>query len=182
MKIKDKIKSKVKAKVAKAKVKAKNKVVAKCGRCAKCVCAALVGAILLQGCATSDSAQPAKSQTQNNRFDDCIIIVATQCSISNRVIRADGTKETPTIDMFAQTQALETQGSSETYTPSATQTPTTDVRPDVDVDVPVTKGGAASDALGSLVGGAISGATQGGSSSTCPNVGGSCSDGSCELK
>lgn len=90
-------------------------------------------AAILAGCSTSDSAQPAKSQTQNNTFDDCIIVVATKCSVSNRVVRADGTKDIPAVELFTQTQSLESTGSTDTFRPVATQTPTTDVKPDLDV-------------------------------------------------
>ena len=92
-------------------------------------------ALILAGCSTSDSAQPAKSQVQNNTFDDCIIIVASKVRLptagTNKVIAADG-GELPTLEMFTNTQALESSGT-ETYSPTATQTPTTDVKPDLDV-------------------------------------------------
>ena len=89
-------------------------------------------ALILAGCSTSDSAQPAKSATMSNTFDDCIIVVATQASISNRIVRADGTKDAPSLELFTVTQALESSGT-ETYSQTATQTPTTDVKPDLDV-------------------------------------------------
>ena len=104
----DKCKKKAAAKVAKAK--------GKIARKTKGACALFLafGLALLCGCSTSDSAQPAKSQTQNNSFEDCIIVVATKCSVSNRIVRADGTKDIPAVELF-------------------TQTPTTDVKPDLDV-------------------------------------------------
>ena len=116
--------------------KAKNKIAAKCGKCSKgkrrsAVAIAALCAGLLYGCATSDSAQPAKSQTQNNTFDDCVIIIATTASISNRVVRADGSKEAPAAEIFTQTQSLESSGS-ESYAQTATQTPTVDVRTKID--------------------------------------------------
>lgn len=103
-------------------------------KCKGTACALLAfGLALLCGCATSDSMQPAKSQTQNNTFDDCIIVVAMHASISNRVVSADGTKEAPAVELFTQAQSLESTGSTETISPTSTQTPTTDVKPDIDV-------------------------------------------------
>ena len=122
----DKCKKKAAAKVAKAK--------GKIARKTKGACALFLafGLALLCGCSTSDSAQPAKSQTQNNTFDDCIIVVATKCSVSNRIVRADGTKDIPAVELFTQTQSLESSGT-ESFSQTATQTPTTDVKPDIDV-------------------------------------------------
>lgn len=119
-------KEKVKAKIAKAK--------AKIARKTKGACALFLafGLALLCGCSTSDSAQPAKSQTQNNSFEDCIIVVATKCSVSNRIVSADGTKDIPAVELFTQTQSLESSGT-ESFSQTATQTPTTDVKPDLDV-------------------------------------------------
>jgi len=94
---------------------------------------ALAGCQFLTGCSTAQSDQPAKSQTQENKFDNCIFVVATQASVSNRIVHADGTKDIPAVEMFTQTQSLESTGSTETYTPTATQTPTTDIKPDVDL-------------------------------------------------
>ena len=125
------IKGKDKAKVKAAKAAAKVARKCKGKKCAMAV-AALALAAIFAGCATSDSAQPAKSQTQNNTFDDCIIVVATKCSVSNRVVRADGTKDIPAVELFTQTQSLESSGT-ESFAQTATQTPTTDVKPDIDV-------------------------------------------------
>ena len=188
------IKSKVKAVTKKAKAAAKvvaKKAKAKCkgGKC----CAALALLAMLCGCATSDSAQPAKSATMNNDFRDCIIVVATQASVSNGVVTADGTTDVPAVTLFQVAQNLENSGT-DTISPSSTQTPTTDVKPDVNVDVPVTKG-AAANAAADLIGaaatalkgtGTASGDCAGGacnpggacSSGAC-NPGGACSDGSC---
>lgn len=120
-------KAKAEAKIAKAK----RKIARKCrGKCAALVAA--FGLAMLCGCATSDSTQPAKAQTQNNTFDDCIIVVATHCSVSNRIVTADGTKDIPAVELFTQTQSLENSGT-DTTSQTATQTPTTDVKPDIDV-------------------------------------------------
>ena len=122
----DKCKKKAAAKVAKAK--------GKIARKTKGACALFLafGLALLCGCSTSDSAQPAKSQTQNYSFEDCIIVVATECSVSNRIVRADGTKDIPAVELFTQTQSLENSGT-DTTTQTTTQTPTTDIKPDIDV-------------------------------------------------
>ena len=120
-------KAKAEAKIAKAK----RKIARKCkGKCAAIVAA--FGLAMLCGCATSDSAQPAKSQTQSNKFDDCVFIMATKATVSNGVVRAEGDGTTP-LEMFTQTQALESSGT-ESFAQTATQTPTTEVKPDVNVN------------------------------------------------
>lgn len=123
-------------KTAKGKAKARAKVAkskAKIARKAKACAIALVafGLTLLTGCATSDSAQPAKSQTQNNTFEDCIFVVATKASVSNLVVSAEGTQDIPAVELFTQTQSLESTGSTDSFAQTSTQTPTTDVKPDV---------------------------------------------------
>lgn len=142
-------KAKVKAKIDKAKRKIARKVK---GKEVVATALTLLSVYFLCGCATSDSMQPAKSQTQNNTFDDCIIVVAMNASISNRVVSANGTKEAPAVELFTQAQSLETTGSTENYTPTANQTPTTDVRPDIDANYngPTKAGG---DALTALISG-----------------------------
>lgn len=125
----DKAKTKAKAKAAKAERKIVRK--CKCGKCAAIV-AAIGLALLAAGCATSDNAQPAKANTMNNTFDECIIVVATHASVSNRIVTAEGTKDIPAVELFTQTQSLENSGT-DTTSQTTTQTPTTDVKPDVDV-------------------------------------------------
>lgn len=119
-----KAKTKAKAKVSKAA----RKVARKCKGAA--IAAAFGLAMLVAGCATSDSAQPAKANTMNNTFDDCIIVVATHASVSNRIVTAEGTKDIPAVELFTQTQSLESSGT-ESFAQTATQTPTTDVKPDI---------------------------------------------------
>ena len=119
-----------KAKAAAKIAKAKRKVARKCKGCAAVVAAVGI-ALVLCGCATGESTQPAKSQTMENTFKDCIVVVATRCSVSNRVVRADGTKDIPAVELFTQTQSLENSGT-ETATQTSTQTPTTDVKPKID--------------------------------------------------
>jgi sugar lactone lactonase YvrE len=116
-------KAKAAAKVAKAK--------AKINRKAKALALLLGLGVALIGCATSDSAQPAKSQTQNNSFDDCVFVFAANATVSNGVIIAEG-GNLPAMEMLTQTQSLESSGT-ESFAQTATQTPTTDIKPDVDV-------------------------------------------------
>ena len=49
---------------------------------------------------------------------------------TNQTITAEGEK-LPTIELLTQTQSLESTGSTDTFSPTATQTPTTDVKPDI---------------------------------------------------
>lgn len=122
-------KEKAEAKIAAAK----RKIARKCkgGKLASLL-AAFGLAIIATGCSTSHSAQPAKAQTQNNTFDDCIFVVATHCSVSNRIVTAEGAKDAPSVELLTQTQSLESNGT-ESFAQTATQTPTTDVKPDVDL-------------------------------------------------
>lgn len=121
-KAKDKAKAKVAAKKAKVKAKA----------CARAVVAVLAVAVaVLCGCATSDSAQPAKSQTQTNTFDDCNFFFAGNLVYSNGYVNATG-GNLPTLEMLTQTQSLESSGT-ESFAQTATQTPTTDVKPQTDL-------------------------------------------------
>ena len=143
-----------KDKAARKTAAAKRKIARKCkgGRVAAVV-AAFALAVTLCGCSTAESAQPAKANTMSNTFDDCIIVVATHCSISNRIVTAEGTKDAPAVELFTQTQSLESTGSTDTFGQANTQTPTTDVKPDIDVhynDAVGTGGKAASDFLSSL--------------------------------
>lgn len=108
------------------------------------ILAAFALAAILTGCTTADSAQPAKSQTQENRFDGCTFVMAARATISNGVIVAEG-EAAPALEMFTQTQSLESTGTTDTFGQANTQTPTTDVKPDIDVHYndPVGTGGKA---------------------------------------
>ena len=97
------------------------------------IVAAFALAAILTGCTTADSAQPAKSQTQENHFDGCTFVMAARATISNGVIVAEG-EAAPALEMFTQTQSLESTGSTDTFGQANTQTPTTDIRPDVNVN------------------------------------------------
>ena len=143
-----------KDKAARKTAAAKRKVARKCkgGRVAAVVAAFALAATLC-GCSTAESAQPAKANTMSNTFDDCIIVVATHCSISNRIVTAEGTKDAPAVELFTQTQSLESTGSTDTFGQANTQTPTTDIKPDIDVhynDAVGTGGSAAATFLSSL--------------------------------
>lgn len=143
-----------KDKAARKTAAAKRKIARKCkgGRVAAIVAAFALAAILT-GCTTANSAQPAKANTMHNTFDDCIIVVATHASVSNRIVTAEGTKDAPAVELFTQTQSLESTGSTDTFGQANTQTPTTDIKPDIDLhynDAVGTGGKAASDFLSSL--------------------------------
>lgn len=124
-------------KMKKAKTKAKAKVAAKTGKCGgnakECAKAAVVlvafaALAILCGCATTGE-QPARSQTQTNRFDDCIVIVgAARTTVSNGVVVAEADVSPTAVELFTQTQANE---GSETISPVAT--PTLDIKPDINV-------------------------------------------------
>lgn len=142
-----------KDKAARKTAAAKRKIARKCkgGKIAVIVAAFALAAILT-GCTTADSAQPAKSQTQENRFDGCTFVMAAKTTISNGVIVAEG-DDAPALEMFTLTQSLESTGSTDTFGQANTQTPTTDIKPDIDVhynDAVGTGGKAASDFLSSL--------------------------------
>lgn len=142
-----------KDKAARKTAAAKRKIARKCkgGKIAAIVAAFALAAILT-GCTTADSAQPAKSQTQENRFDGCTFVMAAKTTISNGVIVAEG-DAAPALEMFTLTQSLESTGSTDTFGQANTQTPTTDIKPDIDLhynDAVGTGGKAASDFLSSL--------------------------------
>ena len=122
-----------KDKAARKTAAAKRKIARKCkgGKIAAIVAAFALAAILT-GCTTADSAQPAKSQTQENRFDGCTFVMAAKTTISNGVIVAEG-DAAPALEMFTLTQSLESTGSTDTFGQANTQTPTTDIKPDVDL-------------------------------------------------
>lgn len=123
-----------KDKAARKTAAAKRKIARKCkgGRVAAVVAAFALAAILT-GCTTADSAQPAKSQTQENRFDGCTFVMAAKTTISNGVIVAEG-EAAPALEMFTLAQSLESTGSTDTFGQANTQTPTLDIKPDVNVN------------------------------------------------
>ena len=131
---KEKARDKAKAKVAKMKEKIARK--AKGG--AKVALALVALALLVTtGCTSAESQQPAKSATMNNEVRDSIIIIAAKAKIpakgsTNAVIEVEG-GNTPSVEILTLTQSLESTGSTDTFSQSSEQTPTTDIKPDVDV-------------------------------------------------
>ena len=180
-------KDKAERKLAAARIKIAKKTKRSAAAVA-CIALALFVAGCVAGCvAPGDQQQPSRSQTQNNDFRDCIVVVASQCTVSNRIVRADGSKDVPSLELFTQTLAND---GSETVSPTATATPTMDVRPDIDVEVPVNKSGGGAQSVGSVLGDAAaslikgvvdkgSTASAGASSTTLPCTDGNCTDGSC---
>ena len=131
--------SKVKAKVAAKVAKVKAKVADRTGKqtAAKVAKTAMVlFALALVGCASTGE-QPARSQTQHNDFRNCIVVVAAkaEANLDKMKVKAESEeKGLPTIDLFTQAQAND---GSETISPHASPTNTTDV--DAALDVPVNK-------------------------------------------
>ncbi len=125
------------AKTAAKVAKGKEKVRRKCGRAAKCAALLLASglAALFCGCSTTGE-QPARSQTQNNSFENCTFINAASVRLpldaegTNRVAEVGG-GGLPPFEQFTQTQANE---GSETISPTASPTNTTDIKPQTDVN------------------------------------------------
>lgn len=171
----NKIKEKVAAKVAKGKAK----VAKKCGKAAKCAAMLLALGAVLCGCSTTGE-QPARSQTQNNEIHDCVFVIAGKATVNpasstNVVADADG-GVLPSVEWFTQTQANE---GSETISPTASPTNTTDIKPQTDVN---TTGGRTAGILETaLQAGAsalMSKSSGTGCAATAPS-GAACTDGSC---
>ena len=143
----------VEKKKTKAKAKAKSKVAAKLGRKAAKLGAVAAMAAAMYGCSTAESAQPAKSATLTTDIRDSVIIVSSKVRIpakgsTNDVIEIDG-GDLPSLEIMTITQSLESNGS-ETFSPTSTQTPTTDVKPDLDVRYNDAIAGASSTSRGIL--------------------------------
>lgn len=195
-----KIKAKVAAKVAKTKAKVADRT-GKQTAAEVAKTAMVLFALALVGCASTGE-QPARSQTQHNDFKNCVIIVAAKANASLDAMKVKAESDAaglPTIDLFTQAQAND---GSETISPHASPTNTTDV--DAALDVPVNKmnsgtsaaGGAAERLLGAgadwlsgkLNGGTGSAATSSANATadckdgSCTYTGGDCSDGSCTAK
>ena len=168
--------SKIKRKVAAKVAKGKEKVQVKCGKAAKAV-AVLAVLLAFCGCSTTGE-QPARSQTQNNEIHDCTFIVAGKAIVNpkgstNELVKAEG-EVLPSVEWFTQTQANE---GSETISPTASPTNTTDIKPDVDVN---TTGGRTAGVLETAItagASALMNATS--SSGSASAASGTCTDGSC---
>lgn len=192
-----KIRGKVAAKIAKVKAKVAERTgeaAEEAKKAAKCVALLFALAVVASGCSTTGQ-QPARSQTMNNDFSKCIVVVASKATVT-----ADGAKvtaeggELPSVDIFTQAQAND---GSETISPHASPTNTTDV--DAALDVPVNKmnsgtsaaGGAAERLLGAGAdwlsskigtGGAGTAATANAkAAATASASSGGCKDGSCTV-
>lgn len=165
------------AKTAAKIAKGKEKVEKKCGRATKCAALLLAYglAALFCGCSTTGE-QPARSQTQNNRFEACTFIIAARASSTNGAVSAEGDALLPSVEWFTQTQA---NAGSETISPTASPTNTTDIKPQADVN---TTGGRTAGVLETaLQAGAsalMSKSSGMGSAATSPS-GAACADGSC---
>lgn len=181
-----KIRGKVAAKVAKTKAKVADRT-GKQTAAEVAKTAMVLFALALVGCASTGE-QPARSQTQHNDFKNCVIIVAAKAdaNLDTMKVKAESEeKGLPTIDLFTQAQAND---GSETISPHASPTNTTDV--DAALDVPVNKmnsgtsaaGGAAERLLGAgadWLSGKLNGSSTTAAATTQSATSGDCKDGSC---
>lgn len=161
--------------------KADKKTGKKCGA----LLAFLALAATLCGCLHPEG-QPSRSQTQNNDFSHCVVVIASKATVSNDCVIAEGDGIQPN-EIF--TQTMKNEGS-ESNSPTMTPTQTTDVSPKTDVN---TTGGRSAGVLESIVGafgtwlatpsGKEATATAAAASAACPNgncsPNGTCTDGSC---
>ena len=137
---------------------------------------------LLHGCAQTGS-QPSRSQTLNNDFKECIVIVAAHATVTNTTVVANSEDGLQPIELF--TQTMKNEGS-ESNAPTATPTQTTRIEPKTDVN---TTGGRTAGVLESIVGAfgtwlaTPSGKEAAASAANTCTTGncktGACSDGSC---
>lgn len=121
------------------------KVDKKVGRkCGALITLIALSSIIATGCASMGS-QPSRSQTQNNDFRNCVVVIASRASVSNECVSAEGGDGSAN-EIF--TQTMKNEGS-ESNAPTATPTNTTDIKPQTDVN---TTGGRTAGVLDSLVG------------------------------
>lgn len=168
------------AKTDKADKKVNKKTGKKCGA----ILAFLALAMTLCGCLHPEG-QPSRSQTQNNKFEDCIVIVAARASVTNTTVVVESDDGLMPIELF--TQTMKNEGS-EQNSPTMTPTQTTDVSPKTDVN---TTGGRTAGVLETLIGSfgtwlttpsgkaAAASACTTGNCTTGNCASGSCTDGSC---
>ena len=102
--------------------KADKKTGSKCGAILALI---TLAATLVSGCA-STGAQPSRSQTLNNDFRDCIVVVAAHASVTNTTVVANSDDGLQPIELF--TQTMKNEGS-ESNAPTAT--PTLDIKTDI---------------------------------------------------
>lgn len=117
----------------------------KTGRKCGALVAFLALAATLCGCAQT-GAQPSRSQTLNNEFKDCIVVVAAHATVTNTTVVANSEDGLQPIELF--TQTMKNEGS-ESNAPTATPTQTTRIEPKTDVN---TTGGRTAGVLESIVG------------------------------
>lgn len=103
-----------------------------------------LAASLMFGCAQTGS-QPSRSQTLNNDFRNCVVIVAAKASVSNDCVEVKGGAGSAN-EIF--TQTMKNEGS-EQNSPTASPTQTTRIDPKTDVN---TTGGRTAGVLESLIG------------------------------
>lgn len=103
-----------------------------------------LAASLVLGCAQTGS-QPSRSQTLNNDFRNCVVVIASKVSVSNDCVTAEGGNGSAN-EIF--TQTMKNEGS-EQNTPTSSPTQTTRIEPKTDVN---TTGGRTAGVLESLVG------------------------------
>ena len=145
----------------------------KTGRKCGALIAFLALSAILCGCLHPEG-QPSRSQTQNNDFNHCIVIVAARCGVTNETVVAESADSLMPIELF--TQTMKNEGS-EQNSPTMTPTQTTDVSPKTDVN---TTGGRTAGVIDSLIGSFGTWlATPSGKKAVANCVDGNCSDGSC---
>ena len=153
-----------------------------CKKCGALIALFALASVFATGCA-STGAQPSRSQTQNNNFDRCVVVIAADVSVTNETVIAKSGDGFVPSEIF--TQTMKNEGN-ETATPTASPTNTTRIDPKTDVN---TTGGRSAGVLESLIGsfGAWL-ATPGGkeaaakAAQNCPDGNcGECSDGSCSI-
>ena len=159
-----------------AKTDKTDKKIKKCDKKTDRKCGALIAflalAAMLCGCLHPEG-QPSRSQTQNNDFSHCIVIIASRASVSNETVTAEG-GDGSCNECF--TQTMKNEGS-EQNSPTMTPTQTTDVSPKTDVN---TTGGRTTGVLESLIGSFGTWlTTPSGKEAAAKCVDGRCPDGSC---
>ena len=145
----------------------------KTGRKCGALIAFLAIAAILCGCLHPEG-QPSRSQTQNNNFDRCVVVIAADVSVTNETVIAKSGDGFVPSEIF--TQTMKNEGS-EQNSPTMTPTQTTDVSPKTDVN---TTGGRTAGVIDSLIGSFGTWlATPSGKEAVANCVDGNCSDGSC---
>ena len=165
-----KMKTDKKANKAEKKIKKVDKKVGR--KCGALVAFAALAAVLC-GCAQTGS-QPSRSQTLNNDFRNCVVIIASRASVSNECVSAEGGDGSAN-EIF--TQTMKNEGS-EQNTPTASPTQKTDISPTTNVN---TTGGRTAGVLDSLVGafGAWLSTPSGKAAAANAPTAGLCADGLC---